>query len=664
MYSNKILGNTDCLIVLMVGDFENSIIEKIFTQNFLNIITAKNTTDAMALINHNHIDVVLCQNSDLFNTFTFVEQIKQVDEKMLTVLVANSLNSDDLLKCIDLKLDCYLLENSQSDVLLKPLNKMISKYLTYKNHERFGTYFNEQNENIIVSKTDTDGIITYVNDAFCDTSGYSRRELLGSNHNIIRHPDNKKSIFENLWFTIRDKKSIWEGIVKNITKKNESYYAKSFIIPILDKNEEIVEYIGYRVNISEMISDENRLLNNIESNELSVLALIQIEEYDMLEEFYNKELIKKIEDAFANSLLSNLPDKELFNRVYSLGFGRYALLCNFYKFMEKNKNIEKYFDKVVEKTNNSILDIDGFKNAFEDDLNIVLSFSYGKQSLFEDAKHGLEETIFNNKTVHNSNDACLIDQRFAQNNMNIIKMVKVALDNYKIVSYFQPIINNKTRVIEKYESLVRLIDEKNRVLEPVSFLNVAKASRYNNKITHRVLENSFNVLCKINTEISINISMSDIQKEEIRDVFFELLHENKEHAHKLVLELLEDENVNDLKVIKNFIVKAKSKGVKIAIDDFGSGYSNFERLLIFEPDIIKIDGTLIKDIEKDIYSRNLVETIVSLSKKQNIKTVAEYVENENIFNILNEIGIDYSQGYFFGKPEQLNLNSKQLASRM
>lgn len=95
--------------------------------------------------------------------------------------------------------------------------------------------------------------------------------------------------------------------------------------------------------------------------------------------------------------------------------------------------------------------------------------------------------------------------------------------------------------------------------------------------------------------------------------------------------------------------------MQIAIDDFGAGYSNFERILEFEPDIIKIDGSLIKNIQTDVFSRDLVETIVAFAKKQNIKTVGEFVENEAIFNILNEIGVDYSQGYYFGKPISLKI---------
>lgn len=90
-----------------------------------------------------------------------------------------------------------------------------------------------------------------------------------------------------------------------------------------------------------------------------------------------------------------------------------------------------------------------------------------------------------------SNDSSIKEQIEAKKNMEIIKMVKIALDNYKIISYFQPIIDNKTRDIYKYESLVRLVDESGEVLSPYAFLDISKKGSYYNKITHRVLENSF-----------------------------------------------------------------------------------------------------------------------------------------------------------------------------
>ena len=277
----------------------------------------------------------------------------------------------------------------------------------------------------------------------------------------------------------------------------------------------------------------------------------------------------------------------------------------------------------------------------------------GKHMLYEDAKAGLEEAVDKNIIICHSNDFSIKYQDEAKKNLDVIKMVKIALDNYNVISFFQPIINNHTKEIEKYESLVRIIDEKGNVLTPYAFLSISKKGSYYNKITLRVLENSFKMLSKVNTELSINLSTLDIEKEETREKIYELLEEYKDNRHRLIFELLEDENAKDFETIKYFVKQVKSLGVSIAIDDFGAGYSNFERLLEFDPDILKIDGSLIKNILDDHYSQNVVETIVTFAKKQNIVTVAEFVENEEIFNYLNSIGIDYSQGYYFGKPQEL-----------
>jgi len=125
-------------------------------------------------------------------------------------------------------------------------------------------------------------------------------------------------------------------------------------------------------------------------------------------------------------------------------------------------------------------------------------------------------------------------------------------------------------------------------------------------------------------------------------------------SKRIVLEILEDEKFKNIEDMKKFINKTKEFGVQIAIDDFGTGYSNFRRVLEYKPDILKIDGTLIKNLEKDEFSKHMVEAIVAFSKKQNIKTIAEFVENEKIFNIVCDLEIDYSQGYYFGKADILS----------
>lgn len=102
----------------------------------------------------------------------------------------------------------------------------------------------------------------------------------------------------------------------------------------------------------------------------------------------------------------------------------------------------------------------------------------------------------------------------------------------------------------------------------------------------------------------------------------------------------------------------KNLGCKIAIDDFGTGYSNFAYLMRLNVDFIKIDGSIIKNIDTDKNAKIVTELIVSFAQRQNIETIAEFVHKKEIFNILIDMGIDYSQGYYLGKPEKLLINNK------
>jgi EAL domain-containing protein (putative c-di-GMP-specific phosphodiesterase class I) len=125
-----------------------------------------------------------------------------------------------------------------------------------------------------------------------------------------------------------------------------------------------------------------------------------------------------------------------------------------------------------------------------------------------------------------------------------------------------------------------------------------------------------------------------------------------EDRNRLVFEILESENLSDYDFLEEFVLKYKKLGCKIAIDDFGSGYSNFIRIIRLKPDYLKIDGSLIKNIDKDNNSYEIVKSIIAFSKTLKIKTIAEYVHSEEIFNLLLELDVDEFQGYYFGKPDE------------
>lgn len=129
--------------------------------------------------------------------------------------------------------------------------------------------------------------------------------------------------------------------------------------------------------------------------------------------------------------------------------------------------------------------------------------------------------------------------------------------------------------------------------------------------------------------------------------------ENSSAANRVVFEIVESEGIESFEEVEDFIKVLKFYGCKIAIDDFGTGYSNFSYLCKLNVDYLKLDGSLIKDINEDIDHHLTVESILFFARKKKIKTIAEYVENEDIFTTLCNFKIDFSQGYLFSKPTSL-----------
>lgn len=235
-----------------------------------------------------------------------------------------------------------------------------------------------------------------------------------------------------------------------------------------------------------------------------------------------------------------------------------------------------------------------------------------------------------------------------EKNMLWTKKLKKAMDNDNIIVYFQPLVNNQTMKVDKYECLVRMLDE-GKVIAPFFFLDISKkANKYTN-ITKIVIEKSFQQFENLEFEFSINISYEDIQDSEFIDFIKEKLNKYNV-ANRVVWEILEDEGIKNYDLLFEFIQTVKSFGCKVAIDDFGSGYSNFEHLLKMNIDYLKIDASLIRNVASDENSFKVVKTIIEFAKNLNLETIAEYVENEKIFDITKELGTTYSQGYHFSAP--------------
>jgi len=231
-----------------------------------------------------------------------------------------------------------------------------------------------------------------------------------------------------------------------------------------------------------------------------------------------------------------------------------------------------------------------------------------------------------------------------------IQKFRVSLEKDRVVPFFQPIIDNTSGKIVKYECLARVEDE-GEIISPSHFLEAARRSGLMCNLTRSMINKCFKVFSGKQMDFSINITNEDL----LSASFIEFLDiKQKQYdidASFVILEILEDIIINDSNLVPlENLQLLKHKGYKLSLDDFGSERSNFSRLEQLGIDYIKIDGQFIRHIDENIRNQNIVETITEMAHKMNIEVVAEFVETQEEYEIVKSLGVDYSQGYYFNRP--------------
>ena len=642
--------------ILVIDDstFVLKSIENILKSKNYNIFLAKDPYLGIDILEkEKYIDLIFLDlEMPRMNGIQFLQKIKKIDRyKDIPVLVLSGNNDREsystVLKygAIDFLKKPFLVE----EILLKAdLHISHSSYLRKISTQakELAEYKRVLSESDIVSKTNSKGIITEVNDKFCEVSGFSQEYLIGKTHQVVRHPDTPKSLFEEMWGNIKNK-STFKGIIKNRRRDGTSYYVDATISPIIDIEGNIQEIIGIRHDITDIMNPKKQLIADISYIKEPTLIFLQIVNYDIFKEFYSETTMHAFEFELEQVILNYFPSKLELKKVYNLGNGLFGFLKNTYIECEyMNESLSTVLDTFKK------LGISFKDNNY--DIDISLSYSNSGNHILDDVHIGIQEAIKNKISIVHAKDFHRKAQIEARNKLKNIGMIKNALnDSGEFVSFFQPIVNTRNMKIEKYESLIRLVNKKAEVISPYFFLELAKKTGYYSDITELVIKNAQKALENTEKHICINLSSTDLENKTVRKKLLTLITK-KQNKGRVTFEVLEDEDIKDFEIIKEFILECKIKGnVNIAIDDFGSGYSNYERLLDFQPDILKIDGSLIKNIITDSYSLHVVESIIVFAKKQNILTVAEFVSSKEILEKIKELGIDYAQGYYLGEPKRL-----------
>ncbi|MEA3228847.1 MAG: EAL domain-containing protein, partial [Campylobacterota bacterium] len=169
-------------------------------------------------------------------------------------------------------------------------------------------------------------------------------------------------------------------------------------------------------------------------------------------------------------------------------------------------------------------------------------------------------------------------------------------------------------------------------------------------MTQSVIEQAFRKFSKTHYEFSINITRDDLYMNYLENFLLKNCKKFNIDPSRVVLEILEDIVTLQEKNILDQLNIFRERGFQVAVDDFGAENSNFSRLLEFKPNYLKIDGAFVKNIVDDFNSRLITESITYICKKSDLKIIAEYIHNKEVLEVIKEIGIDYSQGYYIGAP--------------
>ena len=369
---------------------------------------------------------------------------------------------------------------------------------------------------------------------------------------------------------------------------------------------------------------------------------ISIDDYDDISDYFGIDISKKLVFQFAEWLKYNLPSRSA--KLYAFEMNKFVIyITSRTKIHEINSYIKGLIAKISKKT--------FFIGKSMYSITLSIGVARGRKDLFRRSYLALSHAKKGDKPFIIYSHKEKIEEKFLKN-IQIHHEVKSAIEDDRIVPFFQPIYNIKNNEIEKYEALMRIKTKDGGYKLPIEFLDVAKKVKLYTSLTKKMIIASLSYLHQLRISVNINLSVDDIENQSITRFIYNIVNKS-ELGEYITFEIIETQEINSFTKVMNFIKKMKMLGCKFAIDDFGSGYSNFDHILKLDIDYLKIDGSLVKNVDSSKESEIFVRTIINFAKELGIKTVAEYVYNKSVYDKVNQLGIDYVQGFYIGKPKSL-----------
>ncbi len=368
------------------------------------------------------------------------------------------------------------------------------------------------------------------------------------------------------------------------------------------------------------------------------LILVNIDGFKRINDIYGSDFGDALLVGLGGFLKEWVRGQGIEGEVFRVGADDFGILTA----KRSEKEITELAEKLVEDIENHTFAVKGINF----NLSVSVGVACGEPLLgradiaMKHVKRGRERIAFYSDELRER----------VERNLRLVITIREALAEDGVVLNFQKVVNTFTGEVHYYESLVRIRDREGNLLYPASFLDALKESRYHSRLTQAVLTKALDTFRNRDVMFSVNISADDITDRSVEGFIYRALSSESGIARRIIFEILESESIENYREIREFIERIRSLGARVAIDDFGSGYSNFSHMANLAPDFIKIGGSLIRSLPDDRTSEAVVATIVEFCGRLGIETVAEFVSSEEIYRKVRELGIPFCQGVYVGEP--------------
>ena len=527
-----------------------------------------------------------------------------------------------------------------------------------------------------------DGTMFSVNEALCGMLGYSVDELSELKVQDITHPEDRANTLENLEKLKTGEKSKIDLEKRYIAKNGNIVWVYLFVNVITNHNNVVQYYVAHIEDItqSKLMHDELRyntthdlltgLLNRREFENLLngavqsfksngipyILCYLDLDFFKIINDSAGHMAGDSLLQEVANVLQQHMRKTDILARLGGDEFGVLLLNSSLTKGKTICQNLIEVINAIRFHSNEKVYRIGvsiGMVLFSDPDRSAGQLLSDADIACYAAKSEGRNQIFVFENGKTNSGEY--------SHNILMVNEIQEAIEHNRLVLYCQKVVSTKPEqsTTQSYEILIRIITEKNKIIDADNFVVIAEKFNLMVIIDRWVLSHIFECydkqLAALETVyFSINISANSLNDPGFLPYLLGLIKKSALPPERLCFEITETAAMSRISKTMEAVSAIQAIGCKIALDDFGVGLSSFSYIKNFSVNIIKIDGSFVKNVVHAEVDKAIVQTMNEMAHRLGMQTVAEYVENQDILRVISEIGVDFLQGHAIGKPEPLS----------